>query len=112
MHCSEKWFNLLTICRKAGKLVMGFDPAKDEIRAGRAKGVFLTKDTSEKTRKEMRFFCDECGLAPVMVDITMEDVQRSVGRKAGVLCVCDAGFANRLTALAEEMHSDSAKAGI
>lgn len=103
MHCSRKWISLLTICRKAGRLVMGFDPAKEEIQARRAKGVFVTKDASEKTKKEMRFFCDSRGVPLREVPLTMSDIQQAVGRKAGVLAVCDAGFAGKLMELAEEM---------
>ncbi len=102
MFCSEKWINLLTICRKAGKLVMGFDSAKEEVQSGRCKGVFITHDASDKTRKEVRFFCEKGNVPMSEVQLTMTDIQNAVGRKAGVLAVCDSGFAKRLKELAEE----------
>ncbi|MBQ8687946.1 MAG: ribosomal L7Ae/L30e/S12e/Gadd45 family protein [Ruminococcus sp.] len=107
MHCSMKWISLLTICRKAGRLVMGFDPSKEEIQAGRAKGVFVTKDASEKTKKEMRFFCSGAGVPLREIAVSMYEIQQAVGRKAGVLAICDAGFAGRLMELAEEMLPDT-----
>lgn len=107
MRCSEKWISLLTICRKAGKLIMGFDPAMEEAKAGRARCVFITADASEKTRKEVRFFCERNGVPMAETAVTMEEIQRAVGRKAGVLAVCDAGFAGRLMELNAEMPEKS-----
>lgn len=103
MNCSGKWISLLTISRKAGKLIMGFDPAKEEVLAGRAKGVFLTADASEKTKKEVRFFCTQADVPVRETCFTMGDIQQAVGRKAGVLAVCDKGFADRLMELSQEM---------
>lgn len=104
MNCREKWLNLLTICRKAGRLVMGFDPAKEEILAGRAAGVFVTSDASPRTKKEVRFFCTRESVPVQEINIvSMEDIAGAVGRKAGVLAICDKGFAKRLIELSEDM---------
>lgn len=103
MFCSEKWINLLTICRKAGKLVMGFDSTKEEVLSGRCKGVFITHDASDKTRKEVRFFCEKGNVPMCEVQLTMTDIQNAVGRKAGVIAVCDRGFAERFRELAEAL---------
>lgn len=101
MNCKEKFLNLLTICRKAGKLVLGFDPAKEEIQSHRAAGVFVTADASPRTKKEVHFFCDREKIPMAETELSMEDIQNAVGRKAGVLAVCDKGFAKRLMELSE-----------
>ncbi len=101
MNCKEKWLNLLTICRKAGKLVMGFDPAKEEIIAGRAEGIFVAKDISPKTKKEIEFFCTKQNVPVCVIEFKMEDIANAVGRKAGVLAVCDKGFAKRLIEISD-----------
>lgn len=101
MNCKEKWLNLLTICRKAGKLVMGFDPAKEEIIAGRAEGIFVAKDISPKTKKEIEFFCEKQNVLVCEIEFKMEDIANAVGRKAGVLAVCDKGFAKRLIEISD-----------
>ena len=101
MNCKEKWLNLLTICRKAGKLVMGFDPAKEEIIAGRAEGIFVAKDISPKTKKEIEFFCEKQNVPVCEIEFKMEDIAHAVGRKAGVLAVCDKGFAKRLIEISD-----------
>ena len=53
MPLPEKCRNLLTICRKAGKLEAGFAQAKDAIQGGYAACILLTADLSEKSRKEV-----------------------------------------------------------
>ncbi|MDD6269532.1 MAG: 50S ribosomal protein L7 [Oscillospiraceae bacterium] len=104
MNCKEKFLNLLTICRKAGKLVPGFDPAKEEILSHRASGVFVTADASARTKKEVRFFCDRENIPTWETELSMEDVQNALGRKAGVLAVCDKGFAKRLMELSDNIE--------
>lgn len=101
MYCSEKWISLLTICRKAGKLVMGFDPAKEEINGGRAKGIFLTCDISPKTKKEVLYHSGQAGVFVQETEFTMDDIAAAVGRRAGVLAVCDEGFAAKLRELSQ-----------
>ena len=41
MHCKQKLWNLLTICRKAGKMQMGLEPAKDALLHQTAAGLLL-----------------------------------------------------------------------
>lgn len=101
MNCKEKFLNLLTICRKAGKLIMGFDPAKEEISSRRAAGVFVTDDASPRTKKEVKFFCEKENIPMRETELSMEEVQRAVGRKAGVLAVCDTGLAKRFMELSD-----------
>ena len=52
----------LSLARRAGKLVLGFDKVVEEMRAGKVKGVFYSADLSEKSRKELSFaaHCSGC----------------------------------------------------
>ena len=52
---NSKLIGLITICRKAGRMVMGFDPSKEAIESGKAFSVILASDISPKTEKEIRF---------------------------------------------------------
>lgn len=51
----EKLFGLLTICRKAGRMTMGFDSVKESILTDKAKAVFLASDISAKQKKKSDF---------------------------------------------------------
>ena len=93
----EKLFGLLTICRKAGRMTMGFDSVKESILTDKAKAVFLASDISAE--KEVRFFADQKAVPVHCIDATIAEIEFSVGRKAGVIGICDEGFAKKLTEL-------------
>ena len=77
MPLPEKCRNLLTICRKAGKLEAGFARAKDAIQGG------------------------------VQTDWEMAEVRLLFGQRAGILTICEAGFAQRIQALLQTESSSS-----
>lgn len=95
----NKIINLLTVCRRAGKLVLGFDAAKEAVLSKKAALVILAGDISAKTEKEIRYFADKSGVKVIRADITIEELSAGIGKKAGVTAVCDSGFAARLTEL-------------
>ena len=95
----EKIFNLLTICRKAGRMTMGFDSVKESILTGKAKAVFLANDISPKTEKEVRFFADKNLLSVSVLPAAIAEIEFYTGRKAGVIGICDEGFALKMTEL-------------
>ena len=53
---------LVTMCRKAGKLVMGMDMVKDACNTGKACAVFAATDFSPKSLKEIKFNCYKNGI--------------------------------------------------
>ena len=91
---------LLTICRKAGKLVCGFDPTGDAVTGGKAACVLLAQDASARTGKEARFRWEQ--QVPVLdTPLTMEQLEQCFHRKVAVMAVCDPGFARRFSQLLE-----------
>lgn len=95
----EKLFGLLTICRKAGRMTMGFDSVKESILTGKAKAVFLASDISAKTEKEVRFFAGQKAVPVYPLEASIAEIEFSVGRKAGVIGICDEGFAKKMAEL-------------
>ena len=77
----------------AGQLLQA---AADALRRGECALVLVAQDLSEKTRKNMRFEADRAGAALLETAFTMEDIAAAIGKKTGVLAVCDAGFAEKL----------------
>jgi ribosomal protein L30E len=96
----NKTVNLLAICRKAGKLVMGFDASKEAMLSGRASVVLLASDLSPGTGKEIRFFAARARLPVLSANASMDEIFRGTGKKAGVLTVCDDGLVDRFAELA------------
>lgn len=96
MPLPEKCRNLLTICRKAGKLEAGFARAKDAIQGGYAACILLTADLSEIQHVPV-----------VQTDWEMAEVRLLFGQRAGILTICETGFAQRIQALLQTESSSS-----
>lgn len=90
-----KAINLLTMCRRAGRIVMGFDSVKEAIFKGEAYCVCIANDISPKTLKESEFICNRDDVPLLKLDATMEELWGALGKKVGILGICDEGFAKR-----------------
>lgn len=86
--------NLLGICIKAGKTVRGFDSAVEAVRDGTACCVLTASDSSEKTVKEVGFYCGKFGIRHFRTELSKFDIGRLCGKETGVVAVTDKGFAD------------------
>lgn len=96
---NKKLIDLLTVCRKAGRMVMGFDAAKEAVLDGKASSVLLAEDISPKTEKEIRFFADKGNIPAAKTGCTQNDFYIGIGKKVGVIAVCDDGFSKKALAI-------------
>lgn len=88
--------NTLGLCRKAGKLVYGFDAVLDELAKPKTKaaGILVAKDLSPKTRKELDFRLTAVN-SPVAVtemEADMDAVAKILGKRTGIILITDEGF--------------------
>ena len=88
--------SLISLCKRAAKLVLGFDRVKESILNYQAQGVYLTKDLSSKTKKEVEFLCTREQIPLEYLPYTMEEIKHAVGKASGVLAITDKGLANKL----------------
>ena len=93
------FLSTLGLCRKSGRLIHGFDPVCDELKNPKSKiaGVIVAKDVSEKTQKEMNFFCDKYKVRLFVCANTMNEIKNVLGKRTGVLAVLDEGLFASLT---------------
>ena len=91
----NKLLGLLTMCRKAGQLQMGFDAMKEALTGGKAKAVIIAADVSSKTEKEARFFADKYNIPAKKTDTSLDEIYQALGKRAGILTICDDGFAKK-----------------
>lgn len=94
---SKSAVGLLTICRKAGKLAIGFDPSKEAAVGGKAFCLLISADISDKTLKEVRFFAKDIPL--LCTGLTTEETANYINKKMAVGAVTDEGFARRFIEL-------------
>ena len=103
---------ILSMSRKAGKLVMGMDMVKDACSAGNAKAVFTATDISEKSLKEVRYTCAKYDVKLYALGMTMDEVALGLGKRVGVVAMTDAGFAKSCAKGLEEVIIDKDEFGI
>ncbi len=96
---------LLTVCRKAGQLALGFDPMKEALAEGKAQAVLVASDISPKTEKEVRFFSDKRGVPVRKTEMTLDDIYSALGKKAGIVTILGEGFAKKALSLCREINN-------
>lgn len=86
--------NTLGLCRRANKLVFGFDPVCDEIKKLKSQvaGVIVASDVSEKTKKEVDFICGKYKLTVVSIGATMDEIKAVLGKRTGIIAILDKGL--------------------
>ena len=85
--------NSITLCKRAGKLVVGLDLVKASMQLGEAEIFIIASDISEKTSKEVLFLAENYEYDVVGTMLTMDELWYSIGKRAGVLAIADAGLA-------------------
>ncbi len=84
----------MTMCRRAGKLVLGFDAVKDAAQHGTLHGILLAADCAARTEKEIRFHCPQ--LSCERLPFSMEALTAFFTKRTAVFGVTDEGFARLL----------------
>ena len=99
---SGKPLTTLGLCKKAGKLILGFDAVADGIRRGKAELLVLTGDLSPKSKGAITAVADEHKVRHLSVGAAMDDIERLLGKRAGILAVTDQGLAKVVARQVEE----------
>ena len=97
---------IISMCRKAGRLVMGMDMVKDACALGNAKAVFAASDLSVKSLKEVRYTCARYDTKLYALGMTMDEVADGLGKRTGVIAMTDSGFAKSCAKGLEEIVID------
>ncbi|MGN0651972.1 MAG: L7Ae/L30e/S12e/Gadd45 family ribosomal protein [Gemmiger sp.] len=82
----------LGICRKAGRLLHGYDRVEEAVLRGKAYLVLLACDASERTVQHMKETCE--GIVPCRVmQLSTGDLRMLTPKPAAVFAVTDENFA-------------------
>lgn len=94
---TDSILSLLGFAAKAGKLSFGTHATDFAITSKKASLVIAAEDISAKTVKELRFKAEKQNIpVEVLTGIDSETLSHRVGKKCGVLAVCDSGFAESM----------------
>lgn len=93
---TKAFFGMLSLCMRAGRLVLGYDRAETAIRSSEARLVIVSADASENTKKKFSDMAAYRRLSIIFIS-DRETIGRAIGREFAVICVVtDKGFADRL----------------
>ncbi|MBQ8209409.1 MAG: ribosomal L7Ae/L30e/S12e/Gadd45 family protein [Clostridia bacterium] len=87
---TDRFFNALGICRRAGKLTIGHDEVKNSVRSKNAQLIILTADASERLVNEMLNLTSDIKI--IRTDATMADMQLHIGKRSAVYAITDSGL--------------------
>lgn len=97
MH--NKSLSMLGLARRAGKLAMGHDMAKESVIKNKARLVILCSDASSRLINEFERLTANKKATLVKSSITMAQVHFAIGYNAAVMAVEDENFSTRITEL-------------
>ena len=74
----------------------GFDPVKETVEEGSAALILLAIDLSQKTKKEVQYILATHPVEIRDLPFDMTQIEHAIGKRAGVLAVCDGGLAKKI----------------
>lgn len=93
----------MELLQKREKLFLGFDAIEDGIKRKIVSLIIIANDTSEKTKKEVKFICDKYDIKFIVFG-TIEGNSHSIGKtNRAIIGVCDSGFSKKILELAKKI---------
>lgn len=83
----------LGLCRKAGKLLYGYDRVAEAVLRGKASLVLLAADASSRTVQHMTDTCRQGAVACEVMPLTGEELVMLTPKPAAVFAVTEANLA-------------------
>lgn len=78
----------LSMARRSGNMVCGFEPVKEAVLKDNRHIVILAADTGENTSKKVKYFCED-KVHVYTTELTQFDISQVAGRLTGVVAVTD-----------------------
>ncbi len=89
----NKIFNALSLCKKAGALITGFDCVQESLAKNKALLVLFAADISPKTKKRAQRNIRQ-GIAVYDISLTQFDIAQITRKPVGILALEDKGLAS------------------
>jgi ribosomal protein L7Ae-like RNA K-turn-binding protein len=100
----NKIISLLTMCRRAGMLLLGFDAVTESAKQNGIFCVLLAQDCAPRTEKEVRFRCK--GLPVRKLTEDMDTLACFFRKRTAVFGISSEGFAKKLLSLLPEQAEE------
>ncbi|MDD3429732.1 MAG: ribosomal L7Ae/L30e/S12e/Gadd45 family protein [Oscillospiraceae bacterium] len=90
---NNKLLGALSMCRRAGGLVMGFDAVKESVQKGKAYLVLVASDLSPNTLKRVGYFCEDFEMEYHTMPVSIDDLLAITPKAVGVFAITDGQLA-------------------
>lgn len=92
----NKALGLIGLSARARKIVYGADSTKEALEKGRVKLLIVSKEASEKTIKNFKFYSEKYNV-PICIYGEIEDLSKSIGKKnKAILGILDENLAKEI----------------
>lgn len=100
----HKFYSLLGLCKKAGKLAGGETAAEEAVRGKTALLLIVAEDASKNTKKKFHNSAKYYQI-PIVEYGTKQQLGRAIGEEIrAVFAVTEPGFAKKLEQIAQQLH--------
>ncbi len=83
----------LSLCRKAGKIELGFSLTEQAVKKRIVKLVVISSDAAPRTVKNTAMLCEQYNVPMLTIEKTMQQIEMAIGRKFAVAAILDENFA-------------------
>ncbi|MGL5972814.1 MAG: hypothetical protein ACRCZK_03780 [Oscillospiraceae bacterium] len=87
---------LISLSKRAGFLVAGFDMVENEATLNNKGVLLITNDVSTNTLKKMTQIIKNLNLRFINLSVTKEDINNLIGKYAGLLYINNEGMADKI----------------
>lgn len=92
----DRVLGLLGISAKAGKIVSGTDVVLEKMKKNQIKLVLVADNASDKTKKEMRFKCNQNNV-PIVIWGGIDTNSKAIGKSnKAIIGILDKGLADSI----------------
>lgn len=95
----NKFISFLGICKKAGKVSMGFDLAVENIEKGNANLILVTSDLSKNTQKKVISKCKYYNVDYIEINNSIEEIYAFLGKGSGIISILDLKCSEKIKSL-------------
>lgn len=96
----NKTLNFLGLCKKAGKLSLGFDAVVKSMEEKKSSLVLVTKDFGPNSLKKAQKKAELFSVEVLKLHETMDDIHTTLGKRCGIISINDIEFSNGVKKLA------------
>lgn len=96
---TDRILSLLGLCRRAGKLTIGADPATESVIKHKSSLVLYANDFSHNSVKPVLEAAHKNNVKALIINRSKNELSLALGKMCGVVSVEDKGFADKLVGL-------------